>query len=239
MILISNQVQVDEIFILPGEKVSDFLLEKLAVANRLYSQSKNFPKYKRSIQTIFQLKPLSRKTKDCHYYLAGFLEGEASLNVGAKKNAESKFKVYLDPEFSVTQHINGISNLFLALSIFQTGRIRFKTGSRATFVYTVDNRQSLGEKIIPFYEKFICPYGSQAKIKRLQIFKRLLKLFNEKAHLDLNPMLYEVLPLWHQLRVQIGQSNESFASLQAAQAYVENACNTTLLKSRKERGERK
>ena len=53
----------------------------------------------------------------------------------AKKLKTAKFGVIVDPEFSVTQHINGICHLYAALSIFKTGRIRHKGGSNATFVF--------------------------------------------------------------------------------------------------------
>ena len=193
------------------------------------SKKKSFLHYKQEILQIFGLKSLTQKSTACQFYLGGFLEGEGSLNVGAKKNQTSKFKVYLDPEFNVTQHINGISNLYLAMYVFQTGRIRFKSGSLATFVYTIDNRRSLEDKVIPFYEEYVNPYGSEVKKKRLLIFKQLLNLFKTKAHLNLDQMIHKVLPLWDQLRMQKGQKNESFKSLLEAQNYVKNASNLTTL----------
>jgi len=217
-----NIPPVDGIYLKPGEKISPDFLEQLKEVNVNYTKSKNFPQYQREIFQLFKLKAI-KKTRASIYYLAGFIEGEASLNVGAKKNTTSNFNVYIDPEFNITQHINGVSNLYLAMSYFQTGRIRHKTDSNATFVYTIDNRLSLKEKVVPFYEKYIKPFGSSVKERRVFIFKKLLSLFNEKAHLDLNRMLYEVLPLWDAMRMQIGQSNESFKSLQDAQDHVKNA----------------
>lgn len=212
---------IDGMYLKPGEKISPDFLKQLTEVNSNYTKSKNFPQYERAIGSLFNLKPI-KKTLPSIYYLAGFIEGEASLNVGAKKNTTSNFKVYIDPEFNITQHVNGISNLYLAMVYFQTGRIRHKTGSNATFVFTIDNRLSLEQKVIPFYEKYIKPFGCSMKHRRVRIFKTLLSLFNEKAHLDLNRMLYEVLPLWDAMRLQIGQSNESFKSLQDAQDYVKN-----------------
>lgn len=197
----------------------------LKTANQHYSKTKKFSKYKRQIQKLFELShpPITCESK---FYLAGFLEGEGSLNVGAKKNNSSKFKVYLDPEFSIAQHINGISNLYLAMCVFQTGRITLKSGSLATFVYTIDNRQTLEEKIIPFYEHYVYKYGCQIKKHRVMLYKQLLVLFKKKHHLNFETMLYKVLPLWDALRMQTGQSNQTFASLKEAQNYVKNAINT-------------
>jgi hypothetical protein len=206
----------------PGEAISQEILENLAAMNEKYSRDKNFPDYQRSIAHLFQLKPVNLTEKSL-FYLGGFIEGEGSMSVGAKKNHTSKFKVYIDPDFNITQHVNSISNLYLAMCVFQTGRIRYKSGSHATFVYVIDNRRNLKEKVLPFYEKYIFPFGSPDKKRRAQIFEQLLDLFEEKAHLDLNRMLYEVLPLWDEMRMQTGQSNETFKSLSEAQKYVHSA----------------
>lgn len=207
----------------PGKSISETVLIQLKKANLDYSDSKNFFKYTRDIQMIFCLLPVINPTLNCKFYVAGFLEGEGSLNVGIKKNTTSKFKLYLDPEFNLTQHVNGISNLYLAMMIFKTGRIRFKSGSLATFVYTIDNRLSLEQKVIPFYEHYVFLYGCEHKKQRVHLFKTLLSLFKQKKHLDLDQMLYTVLPLWSTLCVQINHSNQTFKHLKEAQTYVKKA----------------
>jgi hypothetical protein len=220
----------DLIYLKPGQKVSETFLVQLNKINQDYSQTKKFLKYYGDIESLFKLSPVTKKTIQCHFFLAGFLEGEGCLNIGAKKNNTSRFKLYLDPEFNLTQHINGISNLYLAMCVFQTGRIRFKSGSLATFVYTIDNRLSLEQKVIPFYENYVILYGCAAKKKRLVLFKKLLQLFKEKAHFDLNKMVYEILPLWDQLRMQKSSNlcfckgkSQTFKNLQEAQIYVKKS----------------
>ncbi|MGB7651013.1 MAG: LAGLIDADG family homing endonuclease [Gallionella sp.] len=215
------------IYLKSNEQISDFILNKLKKANSEYSKTKNFSKYKLAIQDIFKLNSLTKITIEAKYYLAGFLEGEGSISVGIKKNNSTRFKLYLDPEFNITQHINGISNLFLAMLIFNTGRIRYKAGSNATFVYTIDNRKSLEEKIIPFYENYVNKYGCEVKKNRLLLFKKLLNFFNKKAHLNFEQLVFEILPLWDKLRIQVGQSNESFKNLEEAQEYVKNVNSNT------------
>lgn len=207
----------------PGEKVSQDFLSKLASINADYTENKDFVKYQKNLSLLFDIPipKINRRTED---YLAGFIEGEGSLSAGAKKNTTSRFKVYIDPEFNITQHVNGFANLFLALSFFKTGRIRHKNGSNATLVYTIQNRLTLEQKVVPFYEKYLSStFGTPVKQRRVWIFKKLLQLFNEKAHLDLQRMLFEVLPLWNAMRIQVGQSNETFKSLKEAQEYVSNA----------------
>jgi hypothetical protein len=219
---INNLPSISGIFLQPGEKISPNFLNELQEVNDRYSKSKDFPKYQEDIRQLFKL-PKVRVTSRMRDYLAGFIEGEGGLSAGAKKNTTSKLKVYIDPEFSVTQHINGIWNLFMIMNLFQTGRIRHKMSSNATFVYTIDNRQSLKEKVIPFFDNYVSKFSSEVKKRRVVIFKKLLELFDAKAHLDPNKMIHQVLPLWDAMRMQVGQKNETFQDLQEAQDYVRKA----------------
>lgn len=211
------------LYLKPKENVSDRLLTQLKQINSSYTKIKNFSHYEKQIQNLFELEPINKITKGTLFYLAGFLEGEASLNLGAKKNQTSAFNVFFDPEFNITQHINGINNLYLAMQVFRTGRIRFKSGSLATFVYTIDNRQALKEKIIPFYEKYVI-YGSKVKRNRIKKFKQVLVLFEEKAHLNQKRMINEMIPLWSSLRMQ-ANSNQTFKDENEAILFIKAASN--------------
>lgn len=164
------------------------------------------------------------------YYMAGFIEGEASLNVSAKKTKSSKFGFCIDPEFSITQHIDGVESLYLALCIFQTGRIRYKAGSNATLVFTIQNLKSINEKIIPFLNKYSMSFGSAIKQKRIKLFTQLVDLLNAKAHLDNDSFLYQVLPVWDSLRVQKEQVNATFSTLQEAQTFAKQYHENSLMK---------
>jgi hypothetical protein len=222
-----KQYQKPFYYCAPGEKIPVEILEKLKEINNVYSKSKDFPKYMQNLSEFFKLDPIVTTT-DSKLFLGGFIEGEASLNVSAKKLKTAHFGLCIDPEFSLTQHINGLNHLFAALSIFQTGRIRYKDGSNATLVFVIDNRTSLEDKVIPFYEKYVAPYASPVKMERLKIFKELILIFKEKGHLDLETFLNKVLPLWDSLRMQKGQINESFASLEEAQEFVRRGCRAVI-----------
>lgn len=224
-----NQKHNLGIYLKPGQHVSKYFLNRLKHINQQYTKTKKFSQYEKQIQTLFQLEPQIKKTKTIFFYLAGFIEGEGSINLGAKKNQTSRFKVFFDPEFNLTQHINGIQNLYLALNVFKTGRIRFKTGSKATFVYTIDNRQALKEKVIPFYETYV-KYGSKFKTFRVKQFKRVLQLFDEKAHLNYDRMIHEMIPLWDDLRMQ-NNSNQTFKDQLEAKLFIQQANAQTKLKS--------
>lgn len=196
-------------------------LTKMQQINDNYSKTRAFSKYLQELGELFGVS-IVQVTEEHKKFLGGFIEGEASLNVSAKKIQTAKFGMLLDPEFSITQHVNGFSTLYLALLVFRTGRIRYKSGSKATLVYQIDNRKSLEEKVVPFFEKHVKPYGSAVKVERLENFRQLLALLSIKGHANFQTFRDEMLPIWDALRVQRGQSNETFESLEAAQQYVTN-----------------
>ena len=204
----------------PGVKLSEEVKKALKNANTTYTKTRDFSRYTRTIQNILGLPDFVPFTENEKLFFGGFLEGEGSLSVGAKKNTSSKFGVYFDPEFNVTQHLNGSIHLFRCLCHFRTGLIRYKSKSNATLVYTIDSRESLKQKIVPFYQNYVNPFSCYAKQIRFQRWCTLLNLFDENAHLDLNRFVNEIAPIWDELRMQKGQSNESFASLEDFRHYV-------------------
>lgn len=219
-----NNIQIDENLVKSGDPV--LLAAGIELSNGFKAKIKdlnqgkpNFSTFKRRVETLFGLQPQTI-TKEHKIFLAGFIEGEGSISMAAKKNSNGKFGIDLDPNFNITQHINGVKHLHLALEVFGTGRITYKSGSRATLVLTIEARQSLQDKVCPFYEQYVNPYSSVAKQKRFSKFKKLLDLFNQGAHLDKNRMINELLPIWDEMRMQRGYKGETFANLQEAQDYV-------------------
>jgi len=51
------------------------------------------------------------------FWLGGFIEGEGSLTISVVKSDKAPLAVYLQPEFNVSQHINGIKILNTLLYI--------------------------------------------------------------------------------------------------------------------------
>lgn len=184
------------------------------------SKNKTFPEYVTFIEQTFGLvsEPVTADTKK---HLGGFMEGEASLNVSAKKLKTAAFGLIVDPEFSITQSVKGIRHLHHALLTFRTGRISYKHGSRATMVFRIDNRQSLVQTVLPFYEQYVNPRTSIDKGERYENFKKLLSLLDDKSSTkNVDSLTNDILPIWDAMRMQKGQTNETFASLKEAQAYV-------------------
>lgn len=214
--------EMEPIYVAPSQKIPQELLDQLKQINDSYSTSGNFPSYKQQLEKLFRVKP-GNDTKALSTFLGGFVSGDGSLNVSAKKQNTARFKLVLDPEFSTTQHVNGIDELIKLLAVLKTGRISYKSGSNATMVLTVSTRKSLEEKVVPFYEQYVYPYCSPIKRKRFLIFKKLLNLFEQEAHYDKDRFINEMLPLWDQMRMQVGQANQTFPTLEDAQEYVKNS----------------
>lgn len=204
----------------PGMKFPENVLNSLKRANEQYRKTRDFQKYTKTLQKILGLPDFVPLTEQEKYYFGGFIEGEGSLSVSAKKSKNSKFGAYFDPEFSITQHVNGSIHLFRCLCYFRTGLIRHKGSSNATLVYTIENRESLKGKVMPFFKNYVCPTACVPKQIRFERWCTIIDLFDQGAHQNMQRFLYEMAPIWDGLRMQKEQSNESFASLEDFQQHV-------------------
>jgi uncharacterized membrane protein len=209
-----------KIVCLPGEILPLQVVENLRNVNNIKKQKKKtFSWYKTEIANIFGITECDKKKYQSVKYktfYGGFIVGEGSINVSAKKSKNALFGILIDPEFSITQHVNGFGFLFAALSLFETGSIHYKSGTNATLVYRIDNRRSIQEKVIPFWDTYIVPYQSFEQNQRILFFKRICLFLEQKKHKELHFFTNQILPLWDKLRKQKGQINESFPDLEAA-----------------------
>ncbi len=209
------------IYLKPGETLPNSVKEALQNANSNFSRTRNHSDYVNQLFKIFDYVPKKIGLRE-KYFLGGFVEGDGSINVSAKKLRNAAHGIHIDPEFNITQHVNSVELLMLALTVFQTGRIRYKSGSNATLVLTIDNRNDLENKVIPFYKKYVNSIGSSVKTERILKFEKILAHIKENHQQDISILINEILPLWDSMRMQTGQKNQSFASLAEAQAYVMN-----------------
>ena len=201
-----------------GEKISPVLLRLLKNINKNRKQSGAHEYF----VALSEILPAPKKGIDEKHkrFLAGFILAEGSINCSAKKKSELRFGVALDPEFSVTQHLNRAGHLMALLKMFGTGRIYHKSGSNATLVYVIHNRQSIEEKCIPFWKRYIAPYESGIEGQRFRGFVQIVTALNKGAHKCRKTFLEQLLPLWDSLRKQQGQSNQSFSTLEQAKDWV-------------------
>lgn len=210
------KTQKKAIILAPGETLSKEWQDKIKEMN---AGKPDFQTYSRRVRDVFNLDKITINEKKS-YFLAGFIEGEGSISISAKKNPNARFGVEIDPIFNITQHINGVNHLYLALEMFKTGRIRYKAGSNATLVFIIEPRKSLTEKVCPYFEKYVYALSEPVKQIRFNNFKKILALFDENAHLDRTRIINEVLPIWASMRVQQGYEGQTFKTLEEAQNFV-------------------
>lgn len=112
------------------------------------------------------------------YYIAGFADGEGSFNVSVKKRTDYQNGWKFSASFNISQKDRVI--LALIKKILGCGTLRERKDG--VIYYEVTNINSLHDKIIPFFSKF--NFLSQRKKKNFSIFKQIVELMSEKAHLE-------------------------------------------------------
>jgi len=128
---------------------------------------------------------LSRLAKKyVYYFVAGFVDGEASFSVSMTKqkytSLEKGWKWIINPMFQVYQHGNNKDILhFLKNEVFQTGRIHKKTSPYNVYTFSIENHRTLQEKIVPFFKK----YQLATKQEDFRKFSEIIDLMNRKVHL--------------------------------------------------------
>jgi hypothetical protein len=114
------------------------------------------------------------------WFLAGFIEGEGALVAGIKRHPTVRSRLYVQPSFFLYQHANGRRVLELAQRVFGSGRIYPKPGNPKVLVYTIMDRRSLAEKVVPFFERYVMPFS--CKRETFERFREILEMKNRREH---------------------------------------------------------
>lgn len=144
-----------------------------------------------------QERQLNRR-KDLFNYFAGFVEGEGCFSVSIKPHKQMKFGWVVDPMFSIYQHKNNRKILELFQSELHCGYIVSKQGKPDVLVFIVDNRRTIEEKIIPFFNKYRL-LGT--KWNDFLIFQKIIFMMGQKKHLE-KIGLIEIVKLAFQMNQQ-------------------------------------
>jgi hypothetical protein len=208
-------------YLLPGQSIPAEVVQQIDTFNKKYNREKhfNFSQYQDALHKLFNI-PRFKLTTEHNIYLGGFVEGEGSINVSAKKQSNCRFGIEIDPEFSITQHVNGVEQLLYALEYFKTGTIFVKPDSGYVLTFRISNTQSIREKVLPFYQNYIIPYAAYHRRVRFAQFKKLIDALEQKKHLNLDTLVYEVAPLWKQMQMQVDTPRRSFNTLEELQEYM-------------------
>ena len=112
-------------------------------------------------------------------WVVGFVDGEGCFFVGINPHPEMTIKFQVLPEFTVVQHQRDIQLLYALKKFFGCGVVRTNHGER--MAYRVRDIKHLTEIIIPFFEKH--PLKTKKNVD-FSKFRKILKLVNEKKHLE-------------------------------------------------------
>lgn len=110
-------------------------------------------------------------------YIAGFTDGEGSFNISMMKRKDYVGKWKIRASFNISQKDRVI--LSRIKDIFGCGTLRSR--SDGVVYYEVTDIDSLTEKIIPFFDRFI--FLSANKKKNFLIFSEIVNLMAKGEHL--------------------------------------------------------
>src|SRR5919204_4471562 len=85
-------------------------------------------------------------------YISGYVDGEGSFSVSVQRNQSCRRGFQLVPEFHVSQNGDRAQVLELIRDRLGCGRIRRKSARDRVLVLVVRDRESLLERVIPFFE---------------------------------------------------------------------------------------
>lgn len=126
-------------------------------------------------------------TENMKFWLGGFVEGEGTICASIKRQPTSKFGFRVQPEFRVTQHVNGKHILEAFKELFNgKGRVQPKPGSTLVWEFVITGLTSLNSLVLPFYLNYVVPFSG--KTKEFQIFQQIVEMGMRKEHLNLEGM---------------------------------------------------
>ena len=124
------------------------------------------------------------KGKELNHFVSGFVDGEGTFCVSIAKlpttSLQKGWKWIFNPLFQVYQHEDNLWFLeFLRDEVFKTGRIHRKSSPNQVFTFSIENRKTLQEKVVPFFRK----YRLATKDKDFQIWSSVINSIYNKEHL--------------------------------------------------------
>jgi len=136
------------------------------------------------------------------FWLGGFTEGEGSLSISIVKFDKAPHGIFLQPEFNVAQHYNGITILKSFKVLFNNkGQLHKKSGSDKVWVYSLKGIKNLNELIIPFFLSFVVPYFSKYCEKEFNKYLFILNKLKEKSKYEKNEFI-SIIKLIYNLNPQ-------------------------------------
>lgn len=134
-------------------------------------------------------------------WIVGFVDGEGCFNLDVHRKEDMRWKLQMQPEFTVIQNEVDIQVLYALKEFFSCGSVgvnrRDLYGTR--YHYRVKNVKDLMEKIIPFFDKH--SLKTKKKIEYIRFRKICLRL-KDGYHRESLKNFLEIYDLGVELRVR-------------------------------------
>lgn len=144
-------------------------------------------------------------------WIVGFVDGEGCFHVDIHMNDTCRWKVQIQPEFTLVQREVDVQVLHALKNYFGCGSVSVNRKDKTTaqhcfcaakgtrIMYRVKNVNDLNNKILPFFEKH------QLKTKKnveFQRFREIVRKMNADYHKENLYQFLEVIKLSEDLRVR-------------------------------------
>src|SRR5204863_6143868 len=101
-------------------------------------------------------------------YIAGYVDGEGSFSVSVQRNTSCRLGFQLVPEFHVSQNSDRAQVLELIRERLGCGYIKPNSRRDRALVLVVRNRESLLERVVPFFEQCPAPLDEASGLREVR-----------------------------------------------------------------------
>lgn len=135
-------------------------------------------------------------------WIVGFVDGEGCFNLDTHIKNDMKWKIQIQPEFTVVQNEIDIQILYALKEYFGCGQVTVnrKDSSGTRYQFKVKSVSDLIEKIIPFFEEHSLKTKKNIEFK---VFRTICLQLKDKYHLKSLKNFIEIIDQGIQLRVRI------------------------------------
>lgn len=114
------------------------------------------------------------------YFVSGFVDGEGTFSITLTPRKKMSIEWEIRPSFSVSQNKLSKGILFKLKDFFGCGYIR-PSKKDNMYKYEIRSLPDLSKKVVPHFQKFQL---HTTKRKDFQIFEQIIKLVEQKKHLN-------------------------------------------------------
>ncbi len=136
-------------------------------------------------------------------WIVGFVDGEGCFHLDVHMNTTCRWKVQMQPEFTVVQGEVDVQLLYAMKEYFGCGSVSVNRSDATStrMMYRVKNVEDLANNILPFFEKHKLKTKKGVEFLR---FRDIVRKMNEGYHKKNLKQFLEIIKLGEDLRVRAG-----------------------------------